>query len=90
VHLFDVVITATARLTIVWVVLWALTIASWFSGHTDPGRELTPNVPITITVPAIGFVKTRLVIHHVMEVRTAALCLRRCTDAWLRPDGKRY
>ncbi|ORW01412.1 cytochrome C oxidase subunit IV family protein [Mycobacterium kyorinense] len=75
--------TTTARLTSVWLILSAITVAAWWlapgHAHAPPGAS----VPITIAVLAMALVKVRLVIQQFMEVRTAPGWLRLFTDAWL-------
>ncbi len=41
------------------------------------------NVPITVAVVLLGFIKGRLIIRYFMEVRTAPQWLKVTTDAWL-------
>ena len=41
------------------------------------------NVPITVAVVVLGFIKGRLIIRYFMEVRTAPRWLKLTTDAWL-------
>jgi hypothetical protein len=75
--------TAANRVTYVWVILSVITLVSWWLGpghaHGAPG----PSVPITVAVLALGLVKSRLIIRHFMEVRTAPRWLRIATDVWL-------
>lgn len=73
----------TARLTLVWLVLCALTVTSWSFGPAHGGGPVSLSVPATLAVLAIGFIKARLVISHFMEVRTAPVWLRLVTDGWL-------
>ncbi|BBZ12100.1 cytochrome C oxidase subunit IV family protein [Mycobacterium branderi] len=73
--------TATVRLTSVWLILSAITIAAWWLA---PGpSHATASVAITIAVLAMALVKVRLVIQQFMEVRTAPGWLKLFTDAWL-------
>lgn len=73
--------TTTVRLTSVWLILSAITVAAWWlaPGHA----RATASVPVTIAVLAMAMVKVRLVIQQFMEVRTAPGWLRLFTDAWL-------
>jgi hypothetical protein len=76
--------TANGRITTyVWVVLSAITILSWWLGHSRAGHSFDASVPITVAVLAIGFVKVRLVMGYFMEVGTAPTWLRLFTDIWL-------
>lgn len=75
--------TATARLTYVWLILSAITIAAWWLGPAHARTGLVASAPITIAVLAMGLVKARLIIAHFMEVRTAPRWLRLFTDSWL-------
>ena len=71
------------RLTLVWLLLVAVTFVSWWLGARGESGRLEVNLPITIGVVAIALVKTRLVFWHFMEVRTAPAWLRWTCDAWL-------
>jgi Prokaryotic Cytochrome C oxidase subunit IV len=75
--------TEDRTFTYVWIILSAITVLSWWLGHPRSGQAFDANVPITIAVLAIGFIKARLIIRYFMEVRTAPLWLRVSTDAWL-------
>lgn len=71
------------RLTVVWIALAGLTLASW---ALAPGRTQGPvaaSVSITVVVLAMALIKSRLIIREFMEVRTAPGWLRAATDAWL-------
>jgi Prokaryotic Cytochrome C oxidase subunit IV len=68
--------------TIVWAVLSGITTVSWFlaaHGHAAVSASTT----ITIAVLLFAVIKSRLIIHHFMEVRTAPLWLKVATDGWL-------
>jgi hypothetical protein len=71
------------RLTLVWMLLVAVTFASWWLGARGEIGRLEPNLPVTAGVVAIALVKIRLVVWHFMEVRTAPSWLRRSCDGWL-------
>jgi hypothetical protein len=75
--------STTTRLTYVWLLLSAITVAAWWlaPGHTRTAPSAS--VPITIAVLAMALIKARLVIQQFMEVRTAPGWLRLFTDAWL-------
>jgi cytochrome c oxidase subunit 4 len=71
------------RLTVVWMLLVAVTFVSWWLGARGESGRLEVNLPITAGVVAIALVKTRLVFWHFMEVRTAPSWLRWNCDGWL-------
>ena len=71
------------RLTLVWMLLVAVTFVSWWLGARNVGGRLETDVSVTAAVVAIALVKTRLVFWHFMEVRTAPRWLRWNCDAWL-------
>jgi caa(3)-type oxidase subunit IV len=75
--------TANARLTYVWLILSAITVAAWWLGPAHAQTGLVASVPITIAVLAMALVKARLIMAHFMEVRTAPRWLRMFTDIWL-------
>jgi hypothetical protein len=68
-------------ITVVWLALSAITVASWWLAHGDGGA--VASVPITLAVVALAAVKGRLIIRYFMEVRGAPRWLRWATDAWL-------
>lgn len=70
-------------LTLVWMLLTAVTFASWWLGTGGGSDRLDVSVPITIGVVTIALVKTRLVFWYFMEVRTAPSWLRWSCDGWL-------
>jgi len=77
------VLSVKNRLTVVWIVLAGLTLASW---ALAPGRaqgSVVASVSITVVVLAMALIKSRLIIREFMEVRTAPGWLRAATDAWL-------
>ncbi|MDT5093316.1 MAG: hypothetical protein QOH60_2679 [Mycobacterium sp.] len=70
--------------TIAWIILSAITIASWFLAPAHgQGTAAVASVPITVAVIILGFIKGRLIIRYFMEVRTAPRWLKVTTDAWL-------
>ena len=75
---------AARTTTYVWILLCAITIASWWlaPGHTHRGPAVA-SVPITVAVVLLGFIKGRLIIRYFMEVRNAPGWLKLFTDAWL-------
>jgi uncharacterized membrane protein YozB (DUF420 family) len=70
--------------TFAWIILSAITIASWFlaPAHTHGGTAVA-SVPITVAVVILGFIKGRMIIRYFMEVRTAPRWLKVTTDVWL-------
>ncbi len=69
--------------TYVWAILSAITIVSWFLAPAHEHGVVVASTPITIAVLLLALVKTRLIIQHFMEVRTAPVWLKLATDAWL-------
>lgn len=76
-------ITSSARLTSVWLVLSAITIVAWWLGPGHGPGAPAASVPITIAVVGMALIKVRLIIQHFMDVRTAPRWLRYFTDLWL-------
>ncbi len=76
--------TAARATTYAWIILCAITIASWWlaPGHSHRVPAV-PSVPITVAVVLLGFIKGRLIIQYFMEVRAAPRWLKLFTDAWL-------
>ena len=74
---------AANRVTYIWLILSAITLASWWLGPGHTHGDLGPSVPVTVAVLTLGLVKSRLIIRHFMEVRTAPRWLRISTDGWL-------
>lgn len=74
---------ASKAITYAWLVLTAITIASWWLAPGHSGAVAVPNVAITVAVVVLGFIKGRLIIRYFMEVRTAPRWLKVATDAWL-------
>jgi hypothetical protein len=70
------------RLTIVWAVLAAITVASSMIA-VDGGAAHQINTAVTTTVLLIAAVKAQLVIWHFMEVRTAPAWLKATTSGWV-------
>ena len=69
--------------TYVWLILSAITVISWWLAPGHSGGQAVANVPITVAVVLLGFVKGRMIIRYFMEVRTAPQWLKVTTDAWL-------
>ena len=70
--------TRRPNLAIVWLVLLAATIATYFVGEL--GR---PGVPAVAFMLALAFVKGRLVIHDFMGLRNVKLFWRGLVIGWL-------
>ncbi|CAN5347878.1 cytochrome C oxidase subunit IV family protein [soil metagenome] len=73
----------TRSTTVVWGVLSAITVLSWWLGPAQHSGALVPSTTITVAVLALGFIKARLIIRHFMEVRTAPMWLQVSCDVWL-------
>ena len=71
------------RIVLVWVVLSAVTIASWQLGSARGSSEFSPSTAVTIGILAGAAIKVRLIISHFMEVRSAPIWLRSVADGWL-------
>lgn len=68
---------------LVWAGLVAITVLAW--GLTPENRgdgSALDSILVTIIV-ALGMIKSRLIIRHFMEVRTAPRWLRTGTDVWV-------
>jgi heme/copper-type cytochrome/quinol oxidase subunit 4 len=64
---------ARSTVVIVWLVLVAVTLVSWWVGAE---HALSADRAVTATVLAAAFVKVRLIGIHFMELGTAPLVLR--------------
>jgi len=71
------------RLTLVWVILSAITLAQLLVLVGDSPGHLNPNAVATFSIILISLCKVRLIIREFMEVRHAPPWLRWGTDAWL-------
>jgi hypothetical protein len=69
-------------LTIVWVLLTTVTIASSLIA-LDGGAAHQINTTVTTAVLLIAAVKAQLVISHFMEVRRAPAWLKATTSGWV-------
>lgn len=76
-------VNQSRAITVVWIVLSAITIGSWWLAPGRSGVAAVPSTPITAVVVLLGFIKCRLIIRYFMEVRTAPQWLRWATDGWL-------
>ena len=75
------------RLSLVWLLLAALTLSQLGAG-SSAGRELlAPNAAVTASVLVIALVKVRIIFREFMDVRHAPVLLGRLTDAWLVATG---
>lgn len=74
---------STRSITLAWLALTAITIASWWLAPAHVAGTVQASTPITAVVLALTFVKCRLIIRHFMEVRTAPAWLKHATDGWL-------
>ena len=70
-------------ITVVWAILCALTIGSWWLSPAHADAPAHASFAITLTVIAVGVVKSRLIIRYFMEVRSAPPWLALATDGWL-------
>ncbi len=80
------IIGSTRRVIIlVWLILVLATCLSLWVGENQ--IPVTRIGLATSVVIALALIKIRLVMHYLMEVRTAPLVLRRVLDAWLALAG---
>ena len=73
----------TRAVTIVWIVLCAITVGTWWLSPANSTVAAVASTSITAAVIVLGFIKGRLIIRYFMEVRTAPRWLRLATDGWL-------
>jgi Prokaryotic Cytochrome C oxidase subunit IV len=73
----------TRAVTIAWIVLCAITLATWWLSPAHSAAAAVASVSVTAAVVALGLIKSRLIIRYFMEVRTAPRWLRMATDGWL-------
>ena len=71
-----------SRLTVVWVFLVAIAIASWLVGRGH-GVEYHANAAVTVCVLVIAALKSQLVLQHFMEVGSGPVWLERTAYAWV-------
>ncbi len=69
-------------ITLVWVLLVALTGVSWVFGSRPVGVTAAPH-PAGLALLAVAFFKARLVILYFMEVSDAPRPLRIIMEAWV-------
>lgn len=79
--------TETRRLTLVWLVLSAVTVVTWLLGHAERSLGGRATSIVALVVLVIAFVKVRLIISHFMDVRTGPTWLRLFADVWLLVVG---
>lgn len=75
--------SAGRGMTLAWLALTAITVASWWLAPAHAAAGVAPSIPITAMVLALAAVKVRLIFTHFMEVRTAPRWLKVSTGAWL-------
>lgn len=75
--------TSTRTITVTWLVLTAITIASWWLAPGHSSTTVGASVTVTVLVLALAAVKCRLIIRNFMEVRGAPHWLQWATDGWL-------
>jgi hypothetical protein len=75
------------RLSVVWLVLSAITLAQLALGSLGQQYSLTPNAAVTTSAIVIALVKVRVIIREFMEVRHAPVVLCRLTDLWVVLTG---
>jgi hypothetical protein len=71
------------KLTLIWLFVCGLTIASYLGATKLEGVSYTISTPITAGVLLAALIKSRLVMQHFMEVRGAPSWLRWTCDGWL-------
>ena len=76
-------IKSSRTITVVWLLLTAITVSSWWLAPRHSSTIATASIPITVAAIALGVIKSRLIIRYFMEVNSAPRWLRRSTDAWL-------
>lgn len=69
-------------LTLVWALLTAVTLASWWTAR-EGGGPLHLSASITVFVLVVAAVKTQMVIWHFMEVNHGPRWLKLTTRGWL-------
>jgi cytochrome c oxidase subunit IV len=71
------------RLTVVWLVLSAMTVTQLAVGSLDGREAFEPNAAITASAIVIALVKVRIIFREFMDVRHAPVWLCRLTDLWV-------
>ncbi len=70
-------------LALVWLVLVAITVLAWCLTPENRGDGSVSDSVLVSVISALGMLKSRLIIRHFMEVRTAPRWLRVGTDVWV-------
>ncbi|MFC7500785.1 cytochrome C oxidase subunit IV family protein [Nocardioides sp. GCM10030258] len=78
----DLLFLARGRATVVWAVLVAATVSSWWMGTHEPSALEGVNGGAGALILAIAFVKVRFVGLDFMEVRHAPIVLRLIFEAY--------
>ncbi len=71
------------KLTLIWLLLCALTVASYLAATKLEGATYFVSAPITTGVLIAALIKSRFVMHHFMELRAAPSWLGGICDGWL-------
>jgi hypothetical protein len=74
---------ASKRLALVWLLLSAVSLASWWIGAKHAQQAYALNAAVTVGVLLIAALKVRLIVSEFMEARRAPALLRRLADGWL-------
>jgi hypothetical protein len=74
---------ASTRLARVWLLLSAVSLASWWIGTRQAQQAYALDAAVTTGVILIAALKVRLIVSEFMEARRAPALLRRLADAWL-------
>src|SRR5262249_1128360 len=82
-HEVDMIAYLRTPLSLVWLLLVAVTFVSWRVGAGGDRGEAGVSLAVTAVVVAMALVKTRFVFRYFMEVRTGPSWLRATCDAWL-------
>ncbi len=72
-----------SKLTSIWLVLGALTMATWILTESNQSGTLQTIEFVTMAIMAFAFIKVRIIILHFMEVADAVLPLRIFFEAWV-------
>lgn len=72
-----------SRATLVWLLLIAVTLLSWWLGFEQAGDAVEATRAATVAVLLLAFFKVRMIVSVFMEVRHAPWPLRRICDAWM-------
>ncbi|MQY22519.1 cytochrome C oxidase subunit IV family protein [Nocardia macrotermitis] len=67
---------------LVWIALVAITVLAWGLTPENPGDGSALDGILVSVIVVLGMIKSRLIIRHFMEVRSAPRWLRIGTDAW--------